>query len=120
MQRAMARAVREAGLSKRASCHTLRHSFATRLLEGGADIRTVQELLGHTDAQTTMLDTHHLSRGRLGVRSPAGQLAWGALQSLQIRLRAVHSPGIGRWWGRPITKLGRRECGCTLPRGHVD
>jgi integron integrase len=70
LQKAVTEAARQTGIGKRVSCHTLRHSFATHLLQQGYDIRTVQELLGHKDVRTTMIYTHVLNRGRLAVRSP--------------------------------------------------
>jgi hypothetical protein len=91
IQRAVRQAVLDIGISRRASCHTFRHSFATHLIEDGYDVRTIQELLGHKDVRTTMIYTHVLNRA-LGVRSPADVLWRPGLARLpDLRRRALQS-----------------------------
>ncbi len=72
--RLVSRAAKAAGIARPVGCHTLRHSFATHLLQSGSDIRTVQELLGHADVSTTMIYTHVMNKGARGVRSPLDRL----------------------------------------------
>jgi len=74
LQKAFRDAVKEAGIVKHATIHTLRHSFATHLIEKGYDIRTIQELLGHSDVSTTMIYTHVATKNKLGVMSPVDAL----------------------------------------------
>jgi integron integrase len=89
LQRAVAEAVRQAGLLKHATCHTFRHSFATHLLEDGYDLRTVQELLGHKDVATTMIYTHVMEKGVSSVRSPLDVLAELEPHAVQAAIEAT-------------------------------
>ncbi|MBS0579298.1 MAG: integron integrase [Proteobacteria bacterium] len=97
IQRAMQYAVRRAGLSQPASCHTLRHCFATHLLEDGYDVRTVQTLLGHSDLKTTMVYTHVMAKGTHGVRSPLDRAGFSAVPAApQPRQLVGGEPGPDR------------------------
>ena len=98
LQRAVKEAVRRAGIGKRATCHTLRHSFATHLLEAGYDIRTIQKLLGHRDVRTTMIYTHVAKKGVLGVRSPADMLLKEDCEETDS-VRSCAGPGSGECGG---------------------
>jgi hypothetical protein len=123
LQRAVRAAAIEYGISKRVTCHTFRHCFATHLLEEGYDIRTVQELLGHRDFSTTMIYTHVLNRGPAAVRSPADLLggSGGAEERSVARVFGHASPSrepkVATALGSPPRRVARQSVLSSRPHG---
>ena len=125
VQRAVVAAAREAGMTKRATCHSFRHSFATHLLEPGYDIRTIQELLGHKDVRTTEIYTHVLNRGPYAVLSPLDETMGSPLHvaTTIATPSAVMLPGERSVSKRPVARVvGKRpvesdSSESLLPRG---